>query len=70
MAPIFEEIEVKDEPWLHSSEYDQVSYGVQVYRFFFSHQHYDIVAMSIYDLFPFISIGMPIRIFLHLISSV
>ena len=25
---IFEEIEVKSEPLLHSSEYDQVSYGV------------------------------------------
>ena len=28
MAPIFDEIEVKDEPWIHSSEYGQVSYGV------------------------------------------
>ena len=27
MAPISDEIEVKDEPWIHSSEYDQVSYG-------------------------------------------
>ena len=35
MASISDEIEVKDEPWIHSSEYDQVSYGVQVSWFLF-----------------------------------
>ena len=35
MAPISDEIEVKDEPWINSSEYDQVSYGVQVSWFLF-----------------------------------
>ena len=35
MAPISDEIEVKDEPWINSSEYDQVSYGVHVARFLF-----------------------------------
>ena len=35
MTPISDEIEVKDEPWIHSSEYDQVSYGVQVSWFLF-----------------------------------
>ena len=32
MSPITEEIEVKDEHWIKSSEYDQVSYGVQASR--------------------------------------
>ena len=35
MASISDEIEVKDEPWIHSSEYDQVSCGVQVSRVFY-----------------------------------
>ena len=35
MAAISEEIEVEVEPWLHSSEYDQVSYGVQAARCLF-----------------------------------
>ena len=36
MAPISDEIEVKDEPWIHSSEYDQVSYGVKSLGFYFT----------------------------------
>ena len=35
MAPISEEIKVKDEPCIQSSEYDQVSYGVQPSRCLF-----------------------------------
>ena len=35
MAPISDEIEVKDEPWINSSKYDQVSYGFQVSRILF-----------------------------------
>ena len=48
MTPIYDEIEVKDEPWLNSSDYDQVSYGVQVSRFLF---HISIMMLSQFHYF-------------------
>ena len=50
MAPISDEIEIKDEPWIHCSEYDQVSYGVQVSRFLF-HISIMISQLSKFDAF-------------------
>ena len=43
MAPITEEIEVKDEHWIQSSEYDEVSYGVQAFRWCLFHISIDML---------------------------
>ena len=45
MAHISEEIEVKVEPWIHSSENDQVSYDTQASRCWVS-RHYDVVTFT------------------------
>ena len=51
MAPISDEIEVKDEPWINSSEYDQVGYGIQVSRFLFYSYRIMLSYLSKFDVF-------------------